>query len=88
MWIELSDSQGVVEMLDDDNVSVEVTGAGRLAALGSASPTADSSFTGASTTLHYGRALAIVRSTGETGPVTVTATSTSHGSATIALAAL
>jgi beta-galactosidase len=38
VWIELADESGVVEMMAGDLVTVSVTGAGRLAALGSAAP--------------------------------------------------
>ena len=75
-------------MLDGDEVTVTVTGAGTLAGLGSASPTTELSFTGSTTPLYYGRALAIIRSTGAPGPVTITATSAAHGSATVSLAAV
>jgi len=86
--IDLADEFGVVEMLDGDEVTVTVTGAGTLAGLGSASPTTELSFTGSTTPLYYGRALAIIRSTGAPGPVTITATSAAHGSATVSLAAV
>ncbi len=86
--IQLADDHGVVELLENDTITVTVSGAGALAGLGSASPTTELSFAGSTTSLYYGRALAIIRSTGTSGSVTVTATSATHGSATLSIPAI
>lgn len=84
--VELADADGVVETLASDLVSVEVIGAGRLAALGSAAPSSTESFTDAEHSTWRGRALAVVRAGDEAGEVEVCVTSRHHGSATLTLA--
>jgi len=86
--VELADDRGTVEMLAADTVTVAVTGPGELAALGSAAPETEETFTGDTHTTHYGRALAIVRAGDRPGTITVTATSREHGSATVELRAV
>ena len=83
--IQLADDAGVVEMLEDDAVRVTVSGAGELAGLGSASPTTTQSYADDSTRTHYGRALAVVRSNGSPGSITITAESAAHGTASTTL---
>jgi beta-galactosidase len=78
--ITVGDSDGIVEMLDDDDVTIEVTGGGTLAGFGSAAPTTVRSFTDPVQTTYYGRALAVVRPKPTGGPISVTASSTRHGS--------
>jgi beta-galactosidase len=87
VWIELADEHGVVEMLDDDRVTVEVSGAGRLAALASAVTVTAESFVDDEHTTWRGRALAVVRSSGEAGEVQVTVTSDRHGSTELTISA-
>lgn len=87
VWIELADEHGVVEMLDDDRVTVEISGAGRLAALASAVTVTAESFVDDEHTTWRGRALAVVRSSGEAGEVRVTVTSDRHGSTELTLSA-
>ncbi|TFD84014.1 glycoside hydrolase family 2 protein [Cryobacterium lactosi] len=86
--IEIADENGVVEMLQDDVITLEVSGNATLAALGSGAPATTESFSAAQHSTHYGRALAIIRSDGTAGPVSVKATSTRHGSAELQLAVL
>jgi hypothetical protein len=74
-------------MLHDDTVTVEVEGPATLAALGSAAPATLESFTGTQHSTYYGRALAVVRSDGTPGWITVRATSERHGSAEVQLTA-
>jgi len=85
--VELADSNGVVEMLDDDLVTIEVTGPAHLAGYGTATPAPQESFLSSVTTTYRGRALAILRSTGEAGTVRVTARSQRHGTGTVDLLA-
>ena len=82
--LELADENGVIEMLADDEVTVSVSGAGVLAGLGSAAPATVESFVDASHSTFYGRALAVVRPTGD-GPITMTVTSSRHGSTSVVL---
>lgn len=81
VWIELADSDGVVDAAASDLVTIEVRGAATLAGLGSAEPATTESFSDAHHSTHRGRALAVIRSTGEPGDVVVTASSRSHGAA-------
>lgn len=83
--IAIADADGIVEMLDDDIVVVEVAGPAELAGLGSAATSTEESFTDARQTTWRGKALAIVRSTATGGPIQLTVTSQRHGAASIAL---
>ncbi|MHC9043229.1 glycoside hydrolase family 2 TIM barrel-domain containing protein [Microbacterium saperdae] len=85
--IELADELGVVESMAADSVSIEVSGPGTLAALGSAAPANAESFTGGRHATWYGSAQAIIRSTGEPGRIRVTVSSVRHGTRTIELTA-
>lgn len=85
--IALTDSDGEVEMLVEDQIDVEVTGPAELIGFGTAAPATEESFLSASSTTYRGRALAILRSTGGEGIVTVTARSASHGTATAKITA-
>ncbi|WP_136194137.1 glycoside hydrolase family 2 TIM barrel-domain containing protein [Actinomyces procaprae] len=69
--LEAVDERGNVAMIGGTPVSVEVSGAGRLAALGSADPRPASSYDETTTPLYRGRALAIVRAGAEPGTVQV-----------------
>ena len=79
--ISLVDDAGVVEMLADEPVEVTVSGPGELIGFGTAAPATTESFLSASRTTFRGRALAVIRSTGEPGQITVTATARTSGSA-------
>ncbi|WP_052721077.1 glycoside hydrolase family 2 TIM barrel-domain containing protein [Actinoplanes rectilineatus] len=81
--VELADENGVPEMLDDDLIQVSVDGPATLAGFGSAAPATEESFTVAEHSTYRGRALAVVRAGHETGDVVVTATSRTHGTASI-----
>lgn len=77
--VELADADGEVELLAQDDVTIEVTGPAVLAGFGSARPAPTHSFAETTQPTFYGRALAIVRRTGA-GAVTLHATSVRHGS--------
>jgi len=87
VWIELADPDGEVEMLDDDDVTIQVEGPAELIAFGSAQPAPTRSFSQSAQPTFYGRALAIVRATGEPGTIGVRASSARHGVARIDLTA-
>ena len=65
--VALTDGQGIVKMLEDRVINVRVSGAGRLAGIGSGRPVTEETFTGESYTTWFGRMGFYVRSTGETG---------------------
>jgi hypothetical protein len=84
--IELRDDHGTLATGADRQVTVEVSGAGVLAGMCSANPKTIERFDAASWTTFDGRALAVVRPTGD-GPITVAVTSDGAGSATVRLQA-
>ena len=79
--LELTDKDGVVEMLNEDTIEVEVTGPAELIGIGTANPAPETSFLSSSTSTYRGRALAILRSTGDAGIVRVLARSRRRGDA-------
>ncbi|PSN73034.1 beta-galactosidase [Corynespora cassiicola Philippines] len=84
--LELSDDKDVLEMNDDDEVVVEVTGPATLAGLGTGKPDTTERFDDSFHTMFRGQALAVVRSSTTSGMVVVKATSKRHGSASITIA--
>ena len=70
--VELTDEEKIIKMLSDRKVTVHVTGAGTLAAIGSGQPVTEETFTGNSYTTWKGRMGFYVRSTGESGTAEVT----------------
>ncbi|MHC5257844.1 glycoside hydrolase family 2 protein [Streptomyces sp. UC4497] len=70
--LDLTDEAGVLRTTFDRSVHVDVAGPAVLAALGSAAPVTEESFTDARHRTFDGRALAVVRPTGP-GEITVTA---------------
>ena len=85
--LELQDARGETEMLVEDHLDVEVTGPAELVGFGTAAPATEESFLTASSSTYRGRALAILRSTGDEGVVTLTARSKNHGTASAELRA-
>jgi len=81
--LEVVDADGVVEMLADDQVQIEVTGAGTLAGYGSAAPATEESYLSDLATTYYGRALAVARGGTEPGTITVKATSARYGTTSV-----
>ena len=71
--LTLVDAAGSTHVARDRRIEVQVDGPGVLQALGSANPSTEDGFSGTSCTTFDGRALAIVRPTGE-GRITLTAT--------------
>ena len=71
--IEITDHAGIRKMLSDKKVTVTVSGAGRLLAVGSAACRTEESYLGNSFTTYNGRMIVIVRSTGTKGIIYVTA---------------
>lgn len=86
--VALQDDAGTVEMLADEEVKIEVSGPGELIGYGTAAPATTEEFTAATRTTFRGRALAVVRSTGAPGTITLTARSKSLGDATCTVEAL
>lgn len=85
--VEMRDTAGVVEMLADAEVELELSGPAILAGFGSGAPTTTESFVDPVHRTYYGRALAALRTTGEHGTITLTARS-SRGESTVSIEAL
>ena len=85
VWIEVADALGTVDATAHDPITVDVTGPAHLAALGSAQPITEESFTDNTHPLYRGRALAILRGTNQPGDVTITVRSERHGTRTLTL---
>jgi beta-galactosidase len=83
--IEIVDSAGVTEMLADERIDVSVEGPATLIGFGTAAPATEESFTGSSHTSYRGRALAVIRPTGQAGTIRVTASAAVAGQATVEL---
>ena len=67
MQLSITDKEGVVKMLSDRQLSVRIDGPAMLQAFGSANPFNEESYTKNVHTTHNGRALLILRGTGERG---------------------
>ncbi len=85
VWLELADEGGTVDTVAMDEVRLRVSGPAKLVGLGNAAPTTEESFTDDVHSTHRGRALAIVRGTGEVGEVVISAMSAAHGEASLTL---
>lgn len=69
--VHITDNEGIVKMLEDRPVHVQVAGAGTLQAVGSGAHRTTEAYTGTAFTTHHGRMLAVVRSGFEPGLVKV-----------------
>ena len=86
--IAITDGSGVVEMLADEQVVLDVTGPGELIGFGTAAPASEEAFTGNTRTTFRGRALAVIRPTGKPGFITVSAQSQTLGAADLVVEAI
>ena len=86
--LAITDRSGVVEMLADEQVVLDVTGPGELIGFGTAAPASEEAFTGNTRTTFRGRALAIIRPTGKPGLITVSARSQTLGAADLVVEAI
>ena len=71
--ISVVDAQNVLNPIRDRTVTIEVDGPGVLQGLGTGAPATVESFLDNTATTHNGRALAVIRATGEPGQITLTA---------------
>lgn len=67
--IEVVDSQGNLVQYADPEITLEVTGAGKLLAIGSANPQSEDLYTGTSRRAWQGRMMAVICSTGSPGEI-------------------
>ena len=70
--VQITDNAGIVKMLEEKSILVQVEGAGTLQAVGSGAHRTTEAYTGTSFTTHHGRMLAVVRSGFESGEIKVT----------------
>ena len=71
--IEVQDQDGVLVKHGEPLISVEVSGAGELLAIGSGNPLSEELYAGSQHKAYHGRLLAIVRSAAQAGAITLTA---------------
>jgi beta-galactosidase len=71
--VEVHDSNGQIVKQGEPLVSVEVSGAGALVAIGSGNPLSEEMYVGGQHKTYHGRLLAIICSAAQAGPITVTA---------------
>ena len=71
--VEICDAQGKRVPWADAEVTLEVSGVGDLLAIGTANPTSEELYVGSRRKAWQGRLTAVVRATGQPGPVTVKA---------------
>ena len=83
--IEVQDRDGVTVKHGEPLISLEVSGAGELIAVGSGNPLSDEMYVGSQHKAYHGRLLAIVRSAAQAGVVTLTARAEGLSAATIEL---
>lgn len=69
--VNLTDNTGIVKNLEDQNVTVQVTGAAKLAGIGSANPITEESYLGDTVSTWNGRMGFWIRSNGQTGAVCI-----------------
>lgn len=87
VWLELADENGTVDLASEDRLTVTVTGPGTLAAVGSAAPATEESFTANTRRTHRGRALAIIRGSDLEGAISIRVSSERHGEADLTISA-
>jgi beta-galactosidase len=83
--IGLFDDDGVIEMLDDDQVRITLDGPASLAGFGSGAPATEDSYIDDSHRTYRGRALAVIRAGATPGQIRVRAISERHGVAEVVL---
>jgi beta-galactosidase len=83
--IEMVDASGNLVKNADTQISISVSGAGELIAIGSGNPSSEESYVGNQHQTFQGRLLAIIRSTDEIGQISVTAQCETLAPATIQL---
>jgi beta-galactosidase len=71
--ISLLDDHGVLNPIRDRTITIEIDGPAVLEGFGTGAPATEESFLDNSSTSYNGRALAVLRSSGQVGQVTVTA---------------
>jgi beta-galactosidase len=81
----LADADGVIDTAASDVIVVRIDGPATVVGFGSGAPSTGESFTDLVHSTYRGRALLALRSTGEHGPVTLTARSRTHGTACLTL---
>jgi beta-galactosidase len=86
--VEIVDAQGRAVTYAEPEVVFEVTGAGKLLAVGTAKPTSEALYVGTSRRAWQGRLMAVVGSTGEAGEIALKASAEGVGSAEIELLAV
>jgi beta-galactosidase len=71
--VEVVDKNGAVVTYAADEITLEITGAGALIALGTANPVSEELYVGNQRRAYQGRLMAVVRSTGAEGDIVLKA---------------
>ena len=71
--VEIQDEEGRRVSCAEDLVTLSVSGAGDLLAIGTANPTSDELYVGSQRRAWQGRLMAVARASGQPGPITLTA---------------
>lgn len=85
--VEAVDAAGVIHPGVDQSVQYSVSGAGVIAGIASGDLTTTEPYHANPRRLYQGRALVVIRTTEKTGPITLTSTSPSMGSASVRISA-
>ena len=73
--VEVVDADGVLVQHGEPAISLEVTGAAQLIAVGAANPLSEELYVNSERKAYHGRLLAVVRTTGNAGEITIEAQS-------------
>jgi len=85
--VEITDQNGALVKNAEHAVSFELSGAGELAAVGSANPLSEELYTGSQRKAYQGRLMAVVRSSGQPGEIRLKASAEGIKAAEVRLAA-
>ncbi|MFV0329681.1 MAG: glycoside hydrolase family 2 TIM barrel-domain containing protein [Dysgonomonas sp.] len=86
--LQITDKNNVIKVLEEKDITLTVKGPGVLQGFGSANPCTEEVFSSCTHTTYYGRAQAIIRSSGEVGTIEVVAACDGMESASILISAL
>jgi beta-galactosidase len=86
--IEIVDQDNCVVKWADSGISVEVTGAGELIAIGTSNPTSEEMYVGNQRKAWQGRLMSVVRSNGQSGEILLKASANGLSAAEIRLKAI
>jgi beta-galactosidase len=84
---DVEDAAGVFAPTTGNSITFAVTGPGRIAGVDNGNPIDVTAYTSPTRAAFNGKALAIVQSTGQAGPISVSATSSGLGAGSVSITA-